>query len=166
MADIEKVGPTHVIVACKIAVPWIDLQCCEERIVSENTQTGPREIKQYAKTGPIVRIRGAAYPRGEAPEGFPDKPEMIAGYALTRGVDKDFWDKWVKQHAKAPYVISGMIMAWSKEDNLKDAVKERKGELSGLEPIARNKTDITDARLPRSINPQVTAPQPGTRTAA
>lgn len=162
----EKTGATTVAVACKLGVAWFDLQLCEERQVQENTQTGPRMIKQFVKTGRIVRIRGTAYPRGEAPEGFPAKPEMVLGYAITRNVPKDFWDKWAEQHSKAPYVLSHMIMAFTSIDDVKAAADDHKGEISGLEPVQRDKSGITDPRLPRSTNKSVSDLAPADRAAA
>lgn len=154
-----------VTIACKVGLAWIDLQLSKGEEVYENTQSGPRKITQFSKTGPVVRIRGTAYPRGEAPEGYPEKPEMVAGYALTRNVDKAWWDQWIKQHAKAPYVVSGMIMAYEKAEDLKAAATEHKGDLSGLEPVARNKDGITDQRLPRSTNKSVSDLEPSIRPA-
>lgn len=139
------------IVACKIAVPYFDLQLCEMQEVQENTQTGPRTIKQWARVGDIVRIRGTAYPRGTPPEGFPAKPQMVNGYALTHGVPKDFWDAWIKQHAKAPYVISGMITAHESLDHVRGHAKERVGQMSGLEPLKPDR----DPRVPRSTNASI-----------
>lgn len=161
----DQKSATHVTVACKIGLPWIDFEVCEEREISENTQTGPRPIKQWFRTGKVVRIRGTAYPRGEAPEGFPSKPEMIVGYALTRNVSSDIWDAIKKQHEKAPYFTSGMIFDFNRDEDIKAKAREHSKELSGLEPIQRDKNDITDARMPRSINGAVSNVAPGTRAA-
>jgi hypothetical protein len=142
-----------VTVACKIGVPYFDLQLCEMQEVQENTQTGPRTIKQWVRVGDVVRVRGTAYPRGTPPEGFPAKPQMFNGFALTHGVSKDFWDAWVKQQAKAPYVISGMITAHESIEHVRGHAKERVGQLSGLEPLRPDK----DARVPRSTNASISA---------
>lgn len=155
---------TKVTVACKIAVPWFALQLCERREVSENTQTGPRTIEQWFRTGRVVNVRGTAYPAGTPPEGFPARPQLVAGYALTHGVDKEFWDAWVAQQAKAPYVQSGMIMAYEKLDMINGAARERVNELSGLEPL----NPKSDPRVPRSTNGAVSSvsPDDGRRQAA
>ena len=165
MAD-QKSTSTHVTVACKIGLPWIDFEVCEPREISENTQTGPRTITQWFRTGKTVRIRGTAYPRGEAPEGFPGKPEMVLGYALTPGIRRDIWEKIKEQQAKAPYFQSGMIFEFERHEDIKARAKEHEKELSGLEPIQRDKNEITDARMPRSVNGGVSGVAPGTRTAA
>lgn len=140
-----------VIVACKIAVPSFDLQLCEEREVSEDTQTGPRTVKRWFRVGKIITVRGTAYPAGTPPTGFPAKPQMMNGYALTPNVDKDFWEAWLKQHEKAPYVASKMIMAYESFDTVRGVSKDHVGEVSGLEPMSQDR----DPRIPRSTNPGV-----------
>lgn len=134
-----------VTVACKIAIPYLDLQLCERKVVVENSQTGPRDVVRWDRTGKIVRIRGTAYPRGTPPEGFPEKPTLVAGFALTPDVDKEFWDEWLKQNAKAAYVTSGMLMAYEKLDTVKGVASDFRSEVSGLEPMRPDR----DPRMPR-----------------
>lgn len=160
-----------VTIACKVGVAWVDLQLCDKREFTENTQTGPRLINKWVRVGRIVRIRGTAYPRGEAPEGFPEKPQMVGGYALTHNVDAEFWDKWLDQNGRSPMVLSGMIFASERIDEVKGMALEHKDELSGLEPIARGKQSgkdtLTDARLPRSsLRGSVSELEPGERPSA
>lgn len=141
-----------VTVACKIAVPFLDLELSEMREVSENTQTGPRTIKQGFRTGEVVRIRGTAYPSGQPPAGFYARPELIAGYSLTHNVSKDFWDKWVAQHAKDAMVRNHMIFASPRADTIQGMATEFKGLTSGLEPLDPKK----DARAPQPLDPALT----------
>ncbi len=143
---------SKVTVACKIGVPWFALQLCEKREVMENTQTGPRKVTEYARTGNIVHIRGTSYPRGTPPVGFPEKPQIINGYALTKNVDKDFWDKWYEQNKKAPYVVSGMIMAHETIDAVRGSTSDHNGHMSGLEPMRPD----NDPRVPRPTNSAIT----------
>lgn len=142
-------------VGCKLDIPYFELQLCREQEVSENTQTGPRLIKQFFKTGKIVTIRGTAYPSGTPPLGFPEKPEMRNGYAITHGVDADFFEEWMSQNALAPYVLSGMVCGFERIDDLIGFTEERKDVLSGLQPVLPDK----DKRLPRSMRPEVTKPE-------
>ena len=166
---VEPKSSPFVTVACKIGVAWLDLQICEERDIFENTQTGPRQIKQWVKTGQIVRIRGTAYPRGQAPDGFPDKPEMAEGYALTPNVPREFWEQWVSQNKRAPYVLSGMLFAHGAVNDVKVHATDHRTDLSGIEPIKREKIEgvdtIVDGRMARSTNQHVTGVQAGSRTA-
>ena len=166
----EPTSSSHVTVACKIGVAWLDLQLCEERDISENTQTGPRTIKQWIKTGKVVRIRGTAYPRGQAPDGFPDKPEMAEGYALTPGIPRDFWEKWVEQNRRSPMVESGMLFAHGSAVDVKAHAVDHRTDVSGIDPIQREKVNgvdtITDPRMARSTNQNVVGVQAGSRSAA
>ena len=134
-----------VTIACKLPIAWLDLQIYEKRTEMENTQTGPREIPVWRPAdGKMVRIRGTSYPRGTPPEGFIDRPTIINGYALTPGVDKDFWEEWKAQNAKAPFVVNGAIVAHETMDGLKGSTKDREKELTGLEPVSRT----GDSRMP------------------
>ena len=165
-ATVDSKTTRTVTVACKIGLPWIDFEVCEEKTIMENTQTGAREVKQYFRTGKVVRIRGTAYPRGEPPEGFPEKPRMLLGYALTPGVDRATWETIAKQHERAAYFTSGMIRAFASEADIKSYAGDYVKELSGLEPVQRTKDDITDARIPRSVNGAVSTVAPARATAA
>ena len=142
-------------IACKIALPWIDLRICKEAEVEEQTQTGPRTIRIFKPTGEFIRIRGTAYPRGEPPEGFPDKPRMVLGYALTE-VPRPLWEKYINQSkVPPPFITSGMIVAFESVDDIKDYAKDHVGALSGLEPIQRKGKDLKDARIPKPSRPDV-----------
>ena len=74
-----SVAGAKVVVACKIGVPYIDLQICEMVSVREQSLTGEREIIQARRTGSVVRIRGTAYPRGAMPSEFPAPPVIVGG---------------------------------------------------------------------------------------
>lgn len=166
MADKEVAAPAVqgtressspvVSVACKMGIAWLDLQLCEPRVVQENTQTGARDVTVFQRTGPVVRIRGTAYPRGPIPDGFPERPEMVAGHAVTRNVDRKFWEKWVDQHKHADYVKNGMVFAFSGLDDIKARGRELEKIPSGLEPIERGRDAdgeeaIVDPRMPRPM---------------
>jgi len=140
-----------VVVACKLGVAYYDIQLCKPEEVSENTQTGPRTITQWKRTGNIVRLRGTAYPRGTPPEGFPEKPVIVDGAALTFGVDKEFWDAWVEQNARNPIVMNKMVFAHVTIDGAKGMARELKGVQSGLEPV----NPKNDARMPKSTRTDV-----------
>jgi hypothetical protein len=124
-----------VIVACKIGVPYIDLQLCEMVEVSEETQTGSRKRMQARRTGSVVRIRGTAYPRGAMPSEFPAPPIMADGAALNFGIDKDWFDQWLEQNRRSGFVTNKLIFAHEKEDMVRGQAREQASILSGLEPI-------------------------------
>jgi hypothetical protein len=140
-----------VVVGCKVGVAYIDLQLCQETKVWENTQTGPREVKKFERTGNVVRIRGTAYPRGTPPEGFPDKPMIVDGAALTFGVDEHFWNEWKKQNHLNPLVVNSMVFAHVNIDYVKGVAQEHSAEKSGLDPV----NPKGDKRMPRSTRSDV-----------
>jgi hypothetical protein len=152
-----------VTVACKIGVPWIDYEVCKPVEVAENTQTGTRMVKQWIRTGKVARIRGTAYPRGEPPEGFPEKPRFVLGYALTPNIDRSIWETIVEQRQLAPEFANGMVFAFEREEDIRSKAKDYQKQLSGFEPIARNKDEILDTRLPKPISKGVSGVSPGIR---
>jgi len=124
-----------VVVGCKLGIQGITLQLSKLEEKWENTQTGPRKIREPVRYGPLVYIRGTAYPRGTPPIGFPAPPVIVDGAALTFDVDKDFWDAWVEQHKLDPLVINGMIFAHENRDHVIGQARETKAIVSGLDPV-------------------------------
>lgn len=141
-----------VIVALKLGVAYFDIQLSRLKDVQENTQTGPRTVKQAERYGPVVRLRGTAYPRGTPPVGFPEKPTIIGGAALNPNVDADFWEAWVEQHRLDPLVVNGLIFAHKDISHVQGRAAEEKANLSGLEPV----NPLGDPRSPRSTRADVT----------
>lgn len=131
----SEVAGAKVIVACKIGVPYIDLQLCEMVEVSEETQTGPRKRMQGRRSGNVVRIRGTAYPRGAMPSEFPAPPIMADGAALNYGIDKAWFDEWLDQNKRSSFVTNNLIFAHESEDRVRGQAREQAAILSGLEPI-------------------------------
>ena len=162
----QRSSSSTVTVACKLGVPWIDFEVCEPRTIVENTQTGPRDIQQWFRTGQKIRIRGTSYPRGEAPEGFPEKPKMVLGYALTENVPRALWEQIVDQQKRAPYFQSGMIYHFERVEDIKSKARDYEKQFSGLEPIQRDRNEITDERMPHASRRDITNVLPGTRSAA
>lgn len=152
---------SKVIVGCKLGVPWFELQVQEKRRTSEETRTGTREIDIWVKTGPVIRLRGTAYPRGTPPTGFPSAPEMVNGYAITRDVDAGLWGLIAEQNKKNPMFVNQMVVAGPDIDYIRGVGREEEGKLSGLEPL--NPTANTDKRIPKSTNKSVSDLEKGER---
>ncbi len=147
-----RAGAT-VTVACKIGVAYIDLQLCKIEEKFEQNMQGGRTVKEATRIGKIVRIRGTAYPRGVVPEGFPERPEIVAGAALNRNIDKDWWDEWEKQNKLNPIVMNKMIFAYESDDTVRGVAKELGEIKSGLDPIDPRNTK--DPRTPKSTRGEV-----------
>lgn len=61
------------------------------------------------------------------------------GYALTFGVQKDFWDKWREQMKDWPPLAAGQIFAHEREDTVKGQAKAGQSGPSGFEPFNPSK---------------------------
>jgi hypothetical protein len=159
--------PARVTVACKIHVATFRLDLCVAMQVEQQGQNGPKTVTEFHRTGRFHVIAGMAYPAGNPPEGFPPRPQIVNGYALTHDIPGDFWREWVKQHSRAPYVLSGMIKAYETIGDVKAATDDHKAEISGLEPVMRKKVDgkdtIVDPRGGKSQNVQIQGVQAGER---
>lgn len=140
-----------VTVACKLGVGYFNLQLSQLQEKWENTQTGPRKIMEARRFGPVVQIRGTAYPRGTPPMGFPERPTIVDGAALTPDVDAEFWFAWLEANKLNPLVVNKMIFAHEQRDFVIGQAKELKGINSGLEPM----NPKGDARAPKTTRSDV-----------
>jgi len=141
-----------VVVACKLGVAYYDIYICRKETVSENTQTGPRDIVRFTpQRETTVRLRGTSYPRGTVPDGFPEKPLIVDGAALNFGIDKEFWDTWVEQNKLNPLVMNRMIFADTDPEFVKGLAHDTKAMQSGLEPVNPKK----DRRIPKSTRAEI-----------
>jgi hypothetical protein len=143
-----------VVVACKVGVSYIDLRLMSPRKVMEQTQTGAREVTEWKPTGEAVRIRGTSYPRGTPPAGFPERPRIAHGFALTPKISRNFWAQWIEQNEKNPLVQNHLIFAGDDLAEVTAMAAEHAGQLSGLEPIDPRRG--ADPRVPKPVNASLT----------
>lgn len=150
-------------VGFKVGIPWLEIQLSELVDKDEQTQTGVRRIKEAVRIGPVVRIRGTAYPRGTPPEGFPEKPMIVSGCAITPNVDRDFMRRWLELNRESAMVINQMIFMADTEQDAIAKARELAGELSGFDPILPPLKDgkMRDPRMPRPANKAVGDLEPG-----
>lgn len=151
---VERFSRPYVVVGCKIDIAGLELQLCREERRMEDTQTGAREVRVFAKDGAKYWVNGTAYPRGTPPPGFPEKPDMREGYALTRDIPTEFWRAWVQQNAKTHFVTTGMIVAFDDDASVRDFAREHRDIQSGLQPVMPD----NDKRIPRPLNAAVSRP--------
>ena len=132
--------PGQVTVACKLPHGLI-LQLCKEVEEPEQGQAGHKLVKVWKRQPERVKINGylAKYQ--------PDLPPAAenSSYALTHGVDKEFWDQWLAQNRELDMVKAKLIFASEKQDTVTQAMKTYDGTKCGLEPLDRNK-------LPKNIS--------------
>lgn len=142
--------PGTVTVACKIPHGLI-LQLCKKTAWVEDTPSGSRDRIRYDRHGPRVFVRGTAYPVQPGPE-FPERGPMAGGFALTAGVDAEFFDQWLEQNKQSPVVVNGLIFAEPTRESTKAKAEEFKSKRTGLEPLditLNAKGESNDPRVPR-----------------
>lgn len=130
-------GGRTVTVACNLPngiilrlYKWVD-----DRSVPPDKSTGER-LKMAIPDGrvPPVRLHGWAVPFGKMPKFMIVPGAKGSQYALTTGVDREFWVKWLEANKESSLVTERMIYAM---DSQHDATQEalNNGEKSGFEAI-------------------------------
>ena len=131
-------------VACKLP-HGLQLRVFDMITTSEPVMGGGmRDVKTARQVGEPVIIKGNAHPQNEAP-----RAEISSGYAITHGVDKDFWDSWVAQNASHEAVRNGLIFAHEKGGNTTAEAREKVEVRSNLERLDPTK-------LPRGLESSTT----------
>ncbi len=92
---------------------------------------GSRDVEIAEPTGDEVIIAGVATEVGKL-----SRAPIVMGYAVTKGVSKEFWDEWLKQNKDAAYVKNNCIYAFKDHASGEDKAKDLENERSGLEPMA------------------------------
>lgn len=139
-ASAPATGTDTVVVYCKHP-QGIILQAGEffERV--EGSIDGrPRNVREWRRTADPFVVAGPATPFGQQP-----KSVVVGGYALTMGVPRDLWEKWLSENERTPIVQNGLIFARDAVDYAGKA-KEQESIKTGLEPLAQGK----DPRVPGS----------------
>lgn len=120
-----------VTVGCKLP-NGLQLRAMEKYVDHELVMGGgTREVTKYRETGAFVEIKG-----NSAPHGF--SIHTPGGYALTSGVDSDFWDAWYAQNKDNPLVKKNIIYALPREDSAAAKGKEMAEIKSGFERLDPN----------------------------
>jgi len=78
-------------------------------------------------------INGFSHPQNRAPS-----HAIVEGFALTPGVPKELWDRWLSQNQRSDMVKNGLIFAQPKTEMAEAASVERKKIKSGLERLDPN----------------------------
>lgn len=131
MTEQTQTKAKFVTVACKLPMGML-LHLQQEYKDSEQTPNGVREVTRYRKVGDGITVFGPSMPVGVP---TPPNKRIVGGYALTRGVPAEFWDKWLAQNKDAPYVKSEMIFALPNTSDAEDRADKQADVKSGLEPL-------------------------------
>lgn len=104
------------------------------RVFRENIATLDQSAGQYALNGAQLdygALQGGSMPdyrviKGSAPG---------TGFALTSGIPRDFWDRWLANNANSPLVKNRHIFASSTEARAADEAREYKDFKSGFQGL-------------------------------
>lgn len=129
-----------VTVACKLPHGLI-LRVFKMVDVEEAQPAGSvRTVPRAQQVGAPVTIKG--YLQKYDPS---NPPVAVApSFALTHGVDKEFFEEWLRQNHDHAAVVNNLIFASDKASTVNGRVKEHADQPNGFEPIDRN-------RLPKRI---------------
>jgi hypothetical protein len=61
--------------------------------------------------------------------------QIVAGYAITHGIPKAFWEQWHEQNKDADYIVNGMLFAHAESASTIAEAKEKEDEKSNLERL-------------------------------
>jgi hypothetical protein len=105
---------------------------------------GHRAAKVAEQIGAPVAIHGSRVAVGEVP-----KCKIVAGYALTPGVSKEFFELWLEQNADSELVSNNLVFAHESLDSAEDEARDYAKQRSGLEPLAMKGNRLDDPRIPK-----------------
>ncbi len=64
---------------------------------------------------------------------------VVGGYGLTEGVDKDAFEKWLEVHKNQLYVKNELVFAQSKANSAQSKANENASVKTGLEGLPQDK---------------------------
>lgn len=73
-------------------------------------------------------VQGNSFPQNQGAH-----QQIVAGYAITHGIPKAFWDEWLEQNKEADFIVNKMLFAHSETASTIAQSKEMEKEKSGLE---------------------------------
>lgn len=130
---VRQTSEETVVIACKLPNGLI-LQCDEPYEASVPVFGKTETVSMYRRGGQTYKVNGSAVDLARMEIG--DIPHTIsAGFGLTYGVPKSFWERWLSQHKEMEIVEKKFIFAMNSESNVRSKTKELKNITTGLEPI-------------------------------
>ncbi len=142
---------TRITVACKYPHGVI-LQLYKQEMVEVAAPGGPRKELKSFQVGEAVKINGPVAPTNQS-----SPHETSGGFALTHGVDAEFFREWMKQNEHSDLVKNGLIFSASDRASARDRAEEHKKTRTGIEPLDMPKPGkpVTDVRVTRTVGAQV-----------
>lgn len=152
-------------VVCKVP-NGLDLRVFDWEEKTEAIMGGGYRVFKIAKLkGAPVHVNGPAIPYGKIP-----RTPIIGGYRVTHGIDKDFFDEWMRQNAEHEIVINHLIYAGDM-DEVESFAKEHRKDKSGLQPLdvsiitMKGQKKLADPRIEEATNMNVSPIVEGARDA-
>lgn len=110
-----------VTVACKLpnGLQLRLFEMIEREVPQFGGGTRNERIAQLIADAPVIVLHGNRVPFGQLP-----RCEMVMGFALTKGVPKDFWEKWLHDNRQSDIVTKGIVMAFDSIDDAKTELKQ------------------------------------------
>lgn len=143
-----------VVIACKFPA-GVRLQLYKDGEVPSGLrgEAGQKLVPGKLPVGPPVVVHGPRYHIGGSPH-----CEIIGGWALTRGVRRDFWMQWVQDNSKLQLVTEGLIRAFDTIEDARIECRRDRNIKTGMEPLAPLEGDkriksITDKNLGVEVTP-------------
>lgn len=93
---------------------------------------GTREVKKAQQVGETYILKGYLTRKKTRKE---PTPLVIGGYAVTSGIPKDFFDRWLEQNKDSDLVRNNLIFAQTNAERAGDQADEQEELKSGLEAI-------------------------------
>ncbi len=151
MAKVKSVKATTgdtVTVACKLPNGLIlrvfDMIETQEPVMGG----GFRNVKIARLKGVPIPVYGNRSPFGELP-----KCKIVAGFALTPGIPKEFWELYLEQNKDSEVIRNGILFAHESLDSVEGEAKENADVKTGLQPLSRDsRGNMDDSRIPKRIN--------------
>lgn len=100
---------------------------------------GYRDTQTARELPERVLINGFSHPQNKAPH-----CSIVGGYALTRGVSKEFWERWLAFNKSSDMVKNNLIFAHTSGDRVEAQATEQTEIQSGLERL-------DPAKLPKGL---------------
>jgi hypothetical protein len=135
----QQTGGATVSVASKLPMQYIlRLNKKIERTIQAHGGTHREVISLPSPEEGEYVIDGNSFPQNSGPY-----QQLAGGFAITHGIPKDFWEKWLSQYSHMDVVKKGFIFAHTEASSTIAHAKEMANEPSGFERLdPKKKYDV------------------------
>jgi hypothetical protein len=97
---------------------------------------GSREVKvaELARGAKHFVVQGNSWAQNKGAH-----QQIVGGYAITHGIPREFWERWLEQNKESDIVVNGMLFAHGESASTIAEAKEKEDQKSGLERLDPNK---------------------------